>query len=179
MRGETRRKARRCIHRRSIAARIAAKTTGAASQGAGERPSPRAPRRTPEGAKRGFVSGRSRYPPKRSGVADGDVNQGCGTFLGAADSTGPRPAGVYVYAKRPRGRRRRPLRKASTVARNKAARCQANQHSTGRANDPYLSRNTRRRYATSGATTFRQAAQRGRESRVRSLRRTSGRRRSP
>ena len=44
--------------RRSIAARIAAKTTGAAAQGAGVRPSHRAPRRTPEGAKRGFVSGR-------------------------------------------------------------------------------------------------------------------------
>ena len=58
MRGETRRKARRCIHRRSIAARIAAKTTGAAAQGAGERPSHRAPRRTPEGAKRGHGSGR-------------------------------------------------------------------------------------------------------------------------
>ena len=63
MRGETRRKARRCIHRRSIAARIAAKTTGAAAQGAGVRPRPRAPRRTPEGAKRGFVSGRSRAEP--------------------------------------------------------------------------------------------------------------------
>ena len=63
MRGETRRKARGCIHRRSIAARIAAKTTGAATQGAGERPRPRAPRRTPEGAKRGFVSGRSRAEP--------------------------------------------------------------------------------------------------------------------
>ena len=59
MRGETRRKARRCIHRRSIAARIAAKTTGAAAQGAGERPSHRAPRRTPEGAMRGHGSGRS------------------------------------------------------------------------------------------------------------------------
>ena len=117
MRGETRRKARRCIHRRSIAARIAAKTTGAAAQGAGEGPSPRAPRRTPEGAMRGFVSGRSRDPPKRSGVAEGDVNQGCGTFLGAADSTGPRPDGVYVYAKRPRGRRSRPLRKAMIYAR--------------------------------------------------------------
>ena len=58
MRGETRRKARRCIRRRSIAARIAAKTTGAAAQGAGGRPRPRAPRRTPEGAKRGHGSGR-------------------------------------------------------------------------------------------------------------------------
>ena len=65
MRGETRRKARRCIRRRSIAARIAVKTTGAAVQGAGERPSPRAPRRTPEGAMRGFVSGRSRAEPSR------------------------------------------------------------------------------------------------------------------
>ena len=46
MRGETRRKARRCIHRRSIAARIAAKTTGAAAHGARERPRPRAPRQT-------------------------------------------------------------------------------------------------------------------------------------
>ena len=46
MRGETHRKARRCIHRRSIAARIAVKTTGAAAQGAGVRPRPRAPRRT-------------------------------------------------------------------------------------------------------------------------------------
>jgi len=58
MRGETRRKARRRIRRRSIAARIAAKTTGAAAQGAGVRPRPRAPRRTPEGAKRGHGSGR-------------------------------------------------------------------------------------------------------------------------
>ncbi len=58
MRGETRRKARRCIHRRSIAARIAAKTTGTAAQGAGGRPRPRAPRQTPEGAKRGHGSGR-------------------------------------------------------------------------------------------------------------------------
>ena len=32
----------------------------------------------PEGAMRGFDLGRSRYPPKRSGVAVGDVNQGCG-----------------------------------------------------------------------------------------------------
>ena len=46
MRGETRRKARRRIRRRSIAARIATKTTGAAAHGAGERTRPRAPRRT-------------------------------------------------------------------------------------------------------------------------------------
>ena len=58
---------------------------------------------------RGFVLGRSRYPPKRSGVAEGDVNQGCGTLLGEADCTGLAPDGVYVYAERGGGRRNRPL----------------------------------------------------------------------
>ena len=49
-----------------------------------------------------------------------------GTFLGAADSTGPRPDGVYVYAERPRGRRSPPPRKASTVTTTVAARWKAN-----------------------------------------------------
>ena len=127
MRGETRRKARRCIHRRSIAARIAAKTTGAAAQGAGERPRPRAPRRTPEGAKRGFVSGRSRAEPSRARRLRQDS-----------------PPKAYMYT--PSGAKDAGIgrsRKASTVARNKAARCQANQHST----EGYraLSRNSPRR----------------------------------
>ena len=52
----------------------------------------------PEGAMRGFVSGRSRYPPKRSGVAEGDVNQGCGTFESETITAGLAPEGVYVYA---------------------------------------------------------------------------------
>ena len=114
MRGETRRKARRRIRRRSIAARIAAKTTGAAAQGAGYHPRPKA--EPPKAVARG-VGGRdpehraelprvpcaacfaaaSGYPPKRSGVAEGDVNQGCGTLLGEADCTGLDPEVVYVY----------------------------------------------------------------------------------
>ena len=51
----------------------------------------------PDGALRGHGRGRSRYPPKRSGVAEGDVNQGCGTLLGEADCTGLAPEAVYVY----------------------------------------------------------------------------------
>ena len=93
MRGETRRKARRCIHRRSIAARIAAKTTGAAAHGAGERPRPRAPRRTPEGAKRGLLRRRQRG----------------GTRENEASRAGLRPEGVYVYAERSQGRANRPF----------------------------------------------------------------------
>ena len=80
------------------------------------------------GAMRGFVSGRSRYPPKRSGVAEGDVNQGCGTLLGEADCTGLDPEAVYVYGERVEGRARRPPQRASTVARNKAAHWKANPH---------------------------------------------------
>ena len=80
----------------------------------------------PEGAKRGFVLGRRRYPPKRSGVAEGDVNQGCGTLLGEADCTGLDPEAVYVYGERVEGRARRPPQRASTVARNKAAHWKAN-----------------------------------------------------
>ena len=76
---------------------------------------------------RGFALGRSRYPPKRSGVAEGDVNQGCGTLLGEADCTGLDPEAVYVYGERVEGRARRPPQRASTVARNKAARWKANQ----------------------------------------------------
>ena len=63
----------------------------------------------PEGAKRGFVLGRSRYPPKRSGVAEGDVNQGCGTFESETITAGLAPDGVYVYAEWGGGRRNRPL----------------------------------------------------------------------
>ena len=63
----------------------------------------------PEGAMRGFVSGRSRYPPKRSGVAEGDVNQGCGTFESETITAGLAPDGVYVYAEWGEGRRNRPL----------------------------------------------------------------------
>ena len=70
----------------------------------------------PEGAMRGFDLGRSRYPPKRSGVAVGDVNQGCGTLLGEADCTGLDPEAVYVYGERVEGRARRPPQRASTVA---------------------------------------------------------------
>ena len=93
MRGETRRKARRCIRRRSIAARIAVKTTGAAVQGAGERPSPRAPRRTPEGAMRGLLRRR-----QRSGTRENETSR-----------AGLRPEGVYVYAERSQGRANRPF----------------------------------------------------------------------
>ena len=70
---------------------------------------------------RGFVLGRSRYPPKRSGVAEGELNAGCGTLLGVADCTGLDPEAVYVYGERDEGRARRPPQRASTVARNKAA----------------------------------------------------------
>ena len=80
------------------------------------------------GAMRGFVSGRSRYPPKRSGVAEGDVNQGCGTLLGEADCTGLDPEAVYVYGERVEGRARRPPQRASTVAPTVTARWKANQH---------------------------------------------------
>ena len=57
----------------------------------------------------GFVSGRSRYPPKRSEVAEGDVNQGCGTFESETITAGLAPDGVYVYAEWGEGRRNRPL----------------------------------------------------------------------
>jgi hypothetical protein len=80
----------------------------------------------PEGALRGFVLGRRRYPPKRSGVAEGDVNQGCGTLLGEADCTGLDPEAVYVYGERVEGRARRPPQRASTVAAKQAARWKAN-----------------------------------------------------
>ena len=63
----------------------------------------------PEGAMRGFVSGRSRYPPKRSEVAEGDVNQGCGTFESETITAGLAPEAVYVYGERGEGRRNRPL----------------------------------------------------------------------
>ena len=93
MRGETRRKARRCIRRRSVAARIAAKTAGAEPQGAGERPSPRAPRRTPEGAMRGLLRRR-----QRGGTRENETSR-----------AGLRPDGVYVYAERSQGRANRPF----------------------------------------------------------------------
>ena len=51
----------------------------------------------------------SGYPPKRSGVAEGDVNQGCGTCENETSRAGLRPDGVYVYAERGEGRRNRPL----------------------------------------------------------------------
>ena len=66
----------------------------------------------PEGAMRGFVLGRSRYPPKRSGVAEGDVSQGCGTLLGEADCTGLDPEAVYVGLHRTRPRSRICIRRA-------------------------------------------------------------------
>jgi len=93
MRGETRRKARRCIRRRSIAARIAVKTTGAAVQGAGERSSPRAPRRTPEGAMRGLLRRR-----QRSGTRENETSR-----------AGLRPEDIYVYGERSQGRANRPF----------------------------------------------------------------------
>ena len=40
----------------------------------------------------------SGYPPKRSGVAEGDVNQGCGAHENETSRAGLRPDGVYVYA---------------------------------------------------------------------------------
>ena len=73
--------------------RIAAKTTGAAAQGAGERPRPRAPRRTPEGAKRGLLRRR-----QRSGTRENETSR-----------AGLRPEGVYVYAERSQGRANRPF----------------------------------------------------------------------
>ena len=63
----------------------------------------------PESATRGQGRGRSRYPPKRSGVAEGDVNQGCGTFESETITAGLAPDGVYVYAEWGEGRRNRPL----------------------------------------------------------------------
>ena len=116
MRGETRRKARRCIHRRSIAARIAAKTTGAATQGAGERPSPRAPRRTrPEvPCAACFAAASGAEPAKMRRVA-----QDCDPKTYMYMSSGRKDARIGHFSR------------ASTVAAKQAARCQANQHSTG------------------------------------------------
>ena len=75
---------------------------------------------------RGFVLGRSRYPPKRSGVAEGDVNQGCGTHENETSSAGLRPEDIYVYVEHiPCGRR--PNREAGTSG-----------VSQGRANRPFL-----------------------------------------
>ena len=90
-------------------------------------------RRKTRSVLRGEAEGRAESPQKQGFGTKPQFRRAepGGTFLSAADSTGPRPDGVYVYAKRPRGRRSCPLRKASTVARNKAARCQANQPSTG------------------------------------------------
>ena len=51
-----------------------------------------------------------------------------GTLLGEADCTGLDPEAVYVYGEWVEGRARRPPQRASTVARNKAARWKANQH---------------------------------------------------
>ena len=81
----------------------------------------------PEGAMRGFVSGRSRAEPSRVRRLRQDS-----------------PPTAYMYT--PSGAKDAGIgrsRKASTVARNKAARCQANQHST----EGYraLSRNSPRR----------------------------------
>ena len=112
MRGETRRKARRCIHRRSIAARIAAKTTGAAAQGAGERPRPRAPRRTPEGAMRGHGRGRSGAEPSKTRR----VAQDCDPKAYMYTPSGRKDAVI--------GR----LSRASTVAPTVTAHWKANQH---------------------------------------------------
>ena len=51
-----------------------------------------------------------------------------GTLLGEADCTGLDPEAVYVYGERVEGRARRPPQRASTVARNKAARWKATKH---------------------------------------------------
>ena len=66
----------------------------------------------PEGAMRGLLRRRQRG----------------GTLLGEADCTGLDSEAVYVYGERVEGRARRPPQRASTVARNKAARWKANQH---------------------------------------------------
>ena len=58
---------------------------------------------------RGHGRGRSRYPPKRSGVAEGDVNQGCGTRENEASRAGLDPDGVYVSAEWVEGRANRPF----------------------------------------------------------------------
>jgi len=74
----------------------------------------------PEGAMRGFVSGRSRAEPSRVRRLRQDS-----------------PPTAYMYT--PSGAKDAGIgrsRKASTVTRNKAARCQANQHSTGKARKP-------------------------------------------
>ena len=76
----------------------------------------------PEGAMRGFVSGRSRAEPSRVRRLRQDS-----------------PPKAYMYT--PSGAKDAGIgrsRKASTVARNKAARCQANQHRT--ANTPHRRR---------------------------------------
>ena len=129
MRGETRRKARRCIRRRSIAARIAAKTTGAAAQGAGERPSHRAPRRTPEGAKRGHGSGRL---AERTEAGGGELRRTrprrriCIRRAGRRTRKSPALHREYRYPNRGRTLEGKPIEQP--VAPTVAARCQANQH---------------------------------------------------
>ena len=62
----------------------------------------------------------------------GRGHQPSGTLLGEADCTGLDPEAVYVYGERVEGRARRPPQRASTVARNKAARWKANQRGKSR-----------------------------------------------
>ena len=117
MRGETRRKARRCIRRRSIAARIAVKTTGAAVHGAGERPSPRAPRRTrPEVPSAAcFAAASGAEPAKMRRVA-----QDCDPKTYMYMSSGRKDARIGH------------LSRASTVAAKRAAHWTANHTRTGK-----------------------------------------------
>ena len=133
MRGETRRKARRCIRRRSTAARIAVKTTGASVQGAGERPSPRAPRRTrPEVPSAAcFAAASGAEPAKMRRVA-----QDCDPKTYMYMASGRKDARIGHFSWYPpttEGRSPRsgcPSRGASTVAAKQAARWKANQHSS-------------------------------------------------
>ena len=101
------------FRRRSIEARIAAKTTGAAAHGAGERPRPRAPRRTrPEVPRAALFWAASRAEPSRVRRLRQDSLPTAYMYT----PSGAKDAGI--------GR----SRKASTVARNKAAHWKASQH---------------------------------------------------
>ena len=101
------------FRRRSIAARIAAKTTGAEAQGAGERPRSRAPRRTrPEVPRAALFWAVSRAEPTKIRR----VAQDCDPKTYMYMSSGRKDARIGHFSW------------ASTVARNKAAHWKANQH---------------------------------------------------
>ena len=84
-------------------------------------------RRKTHSVLRGEAEGRAESPQKQGFGTKPQFRRAepGGTLLGEADCTGLDPEAVYVYGERVEGRARRPPQRASTVARNKAARWKA------------------------------------------------------